>query len=178
VRETLEMNRSYQIENKGKTSSGITKSSGTDSSLYSADSKIRFSLLLIIFVVSLCRFTGIPHQKRSLSCAENESQIILSKNSIIRSKLTASNVLERIEKKCIQKESTETRNQRWKAKTRKSPYAVDLIADYPDIAEPRVNFRKAEAMTIADRREKAHDTSIVRVAHSFLENCGHKLIFV
>ena len=116
-----------------------------------------------IFNVSLCRFTGSPHQKRSSSCAENESQIISAKNSIIRSKLTASNVLERIEKKCIQKESTETRNQRWKEKTRNSPYAVDLIADYPDIAEPWANYRRAETMMIAERRERAHDTSIVRV---------------
>jgi hypothetical protein len=172
------MNHSNQIGNKGKTSSrsrNVLKPILHFLLVTTRSDSVFFSP---IFTVFLCRCTGIPHQKRSSSCAEDESQIILAKNSIIRSNLTASNVLERIEKKCLQKESTETRNQRWKSKTRSSPYAVDLIADYLDTAEPRSNCRKAVSMTIADRRENAHDASIVRVAHSFLESCCHQLIFV
>lgn len=131
-------------------------------------------------MLSLCRTTGIPYQKSSLSCAENESQIILAKNLITRSKLTASNVLERNEKKCFQKVSTESRNQRWKAKTRNSPYAVDLLADYSEMGEgekPRSSYPNAETMMITDRREKAQDTSIVRVAHTLFDCCRCDMIF-
>lgn len=106
--------------------------------------------------------------------------MISARNSVIRSKLTASNVLERIEKKSIQKESTETRNQRWKAKTKNSPYAVDLIADYPDLSETakgNFDYRRAETTVINERRGKVNDASIVRVFHSLLVSRRHDLIF-
>ena len=105
----------------------------------------------------------MPEKRRWV---RHESSMIEAKNNVLRQRSIESTNHEKMIKDNALKESNENRTRRWLAKTKNSPYAINLVAEDERVQEEqkaRTNDQKAEFIDSDDRREKAKNDIILRV---------------
>ena len=105
----------------------------------------------------------MPEKRRWV---KHESNMIEAKNNLLRQRSIDNTNHEKMIKDNALKESNENRTRRWLAKTKNSPYAINLVAEDERVQEEqkaRTNDQKAEFIDSDDRREKAKNDIILRV---------------
>ena len=110
----------------------------------------------------------MPEKRRWV---KHESNMIEAKNNLLRQRSLDICTRQKLEKDNAMKESNENRSRRWLAKTKNSPYSVNLVAEDERVQEEhktRTNDQKAEYIDTEERREKAKNDIILRVRFSLL----------
>lgn len=92
--------------------------------------------------------------------------MIEAKNTILRQRALDSELQQRSAKEYALKECKDNRSRKWLAKTKNSPFSVNLVAEDERVTEEsrtRTNDQTAEYKDLDDRRDKAKNDIILRV---------------
>jgi hypothetical protein len=92
--------------------------------------------------------------------------MIDAKNTIMRQRALDNDFQQRSAKEHALKECKDNRSRKWLAKTKNSPFAVNLLAEDERVTEEsrtRTNDQLAEYKDLDDKREKAKNEIILRV---------------
>lgn len=100
----------------------------------------------------------------------NESEAILSKNLMMREKTKQDMFEKRIQHEKLMQIARESRDSRWKSKTKHSPFAVNLVAEDERITEEntiRLKEENERRFTMQARKEKAKNEIILKALSEF-----------
>jgi len=100
----------------------------------------------------------------------NESEAILTKNLMLREKTKQEMFEKRIAHEKLMQMARESRDQRWKSKTKHSPFAVNLVAEDERITEENTIRLKEEndrRFTMEARKQKAKNEIILKALSEF-----------
>jgi phage repressor protein C with HTH and peptisase S24 domain len=92
--------------------------------------------------------------------------MIEAKNTLTRQRALDNDFQQRSAKEHALKECKDNRSRKWLAKTKNSPFAVNLLAEDERVTEEsrtRTNDQTAEYNDLDDKREKAKNDIILRV---------------
>jgi hypothetical protein len=100
----------------------------------------------------------------------NESKAILAKNLMMREKTKQDMFEKRIQHEKLMQIARESRDSRWKSKTKHSPFAVNLVAEDERITEEntiRLKEENERRYTMEARKEKAKNEIILKALSEF-----------
>jgi hypothetical protein len=108
--------------------------------------------------------TGVSPERRTW--VKSETKKVLSKNVAIRRALMNQIDNDKSERERKYRENLEERNIRWQAKTRSSPFGVDLVAENERLTEERrirINDLRQSTVILDGKRERAKNDIILQV---------------